>query len=346
MAVATGSERGRAGVISWVGIIAGFAAPMLVAGFMVYGAIEASEIRGSYSSIKQPMSDLGDGTDGVATAYAVVQYVTAGLFVAIAFAVYRRIPASGDMVLGFLAIAGFTVGLALTRCTEGVDECNGDPVDITHNILAVSIAALIVLIPLGAARQIPRRGLYAPIRTASRYAWKLALLAVVIHLGVAAYTDDVRGLTERLIWVVGYGWLLFVAGVMTWQWRGRAAPPLRRRPGTGRCAPRLVEMESDGAAGSDTRGSIGVSLVAGPRPEIGARAPRSSTASPAPRRDPLGGDHSVHSTGPGAARSGLRVDGKAHRRRLRVGSPRPGRASRRCRTEQAEQVESRVATRR
>ena len=219
MAFVTGSERGPAGVISWIGIIAGFAVTALVAGFLIFGAIEANESRPEgYDSIDQPMSDLGDATDDVGTAFMIVQFATAALFVAIAVAVHRRVPGTGDTVIGLLLIAALTVGLGLTRCTDG--DCDSEFVDIAHWVVAISIALLIVAVPLSAASQVPQRGLYTPIRTASRYAWKLAGAAVIVHGLVAWARPEWDGATERLIWIVGYGWLLFVAGVMAWRRRG------------------------------------------------------------------------------------------------------------------------------
>jgi len=103
------------GALSWCGAIAGWAAALTIGAFVVVGARR----RRSYDAWRDTMTDLGDGLDGVATAFVVVNVVVAVLLGVLAGAVQHALHAWWITGLLIVAAVGSLV-FGLTACEH---EC-------------------------------------------------------------------------------------------------------------------------------------------------------------------------------------------------------------------------------
>ena len=102
-----------AGGLSWFGAIAGWGAPLTIGTFVVVGARR----RRSYVAWRDPMSDIGDGTDGVATAFVVVNIVVAGMLGLLAWSVQNTLHSWLITIAVIVAAVGSFV-FGLTACEK------------------------------------------------------------------------------------------------------------------------------------------------------------------------------------------------------------------------------------
>ena len=101
-------------MLSWCGAIAGWAAALTIGTFVVVGAHR----RRSYDAWRNTMTDLGDGLDGVATAFVVVNVVVAGLLGVLAWSVQHVLHSWSITGLLIVAAVGSLV-FGLTACEQG-----------------------------------------------------------------------------------------------------------------------------------------------------------------------------------------------------------------------------------
>ncbi len=210
------------GALSWCGAIAGWAAALTIGTFVVVGAHR----RRSYDAWRDTMTDLGDGLDGVATAFVVVNVVVAGLLGVLAGSVQHALhPLLITIALIIAAVGSLVFGL--TACEQGCRyPCRRGVAPRWLPRLHVSVAFVVI----------------ADIVSAPFVTWfalqhrndnLLVFRIISLVLGCAAVvltilfwrqhrakrqTDDparasraVEGLFERLVWVVGYGWVIALA---------------------------------------------------------------------------------------------------------------------------------------
>jgi Dyp-type peroxidase family len=210
------------GALSWCGAIAGWAAALTIGTFVVVGAHR----RRSYDAWRDTMTDLGDGLDDVATAFVVVNVVVAGLLGVLAGSVQHALhPLLITIALIIAAVGSLVFGL--TACEQGCRyPCRRGVAPRWLPRLHVSVAFVVI----------------ADIVSAPFVTWfalqhrndnLLVFRIISLVLGCAAVvltilfwrqhrakrqTDDparasraVEGLFERLVWVVGYGWVIALA---------------------------------------------------------------------------------------------------------------------------------------
>jgi len=210
------------GVLSWCGAIAGWAAALTIGTFVVVGAHR----RRSYDAWRNTMTDLGDGLDGVATAFVVVNVVVAGLLGVLAGSVQHALhPLLITIALIIAAVGSLVFGL--TACEQGCRyPCRRGVaprwLPRLHVIVAFVVIADIVLAPFVT---------WFALRDRNDNLFIFRIISLVLGCAAVVLTilfwrqhrakrqaDDparasraVEGLFERLVWVVGYGWVIALA---------------------------------------------------------------------------------------------------------------------------------------
>jgi Dyp-type peroxidase family len=210
------------GVLSWCGAIAGWAAALTIGTFVVVGAHH----RRSYDAWRDTMTDLGDGLDGVATAFVVVNVVVAGLLGVLAGAVQHALhPLLITIALIIAAVGSLVFGL--TACEQGCRyPCRRGVAPLwlprLHVIVAFVVIADIVAAPFVTWFALQHRN--DNLLVFRIISLVLGCAAVVLTIlfwrqhRAKRQTDDparasraVEGLFERLVWVAGYGWVIALA---------------------------------------------------------------------------------------------------------------------------------------
>ena len=102
------------GALSWCGAIAGWAAALTIGTFVVVGARR----RRSYDAWRDTMTELGDGLDGVAKAFVVVNVVVAGLLGVLAVSAQDFLQSWWITAAVIVAAVGSLV-FGLTACEHG-----------------------------------------------------------------------------------------------------------------------------------------------------------------------------------------------------------------------------------
>ncbi|MGH3923831.1 MAG: hypothetical protein ACRDTT_13335, partial [Pseudonocardiaceae bacterium] len=137
----------EAGVLTWSGAIAGWLAALTIGTFVVVGARR----RRSYDPWRDTMTDLGDGTDAVATAFLVVNSVVAALLGVLAWAVhdaFHEWPLTIALILAASGSLIFGVTACKNRCRYPL--CAGSApgwLPGLHVVVAAGVAIGIVVAP-------------------------------------------------------------------------------------------------------------------------------------------------------------------------------------------------------
>jgi Dyp-type peroxidase family len=231
----------EAGVLTWAGAIAGWLAALTIGTFVVVGARR----RRSHDPWRDTMTDLGDGTDAVATAFLLVNLVVAALLGLLAWAVHDAFHEWALTIALILAASGSLV-FGLTACNNrcryplcaGSDDRRGDAGSLAapwlrglHVGVAAGVAIGIVAAPFVAWLELVDRSSEVDLfRTVSLAVGATAALLFGVLLRrigrrwrdrrPGAVDKDRRpeavdranvGLYERLLWMVGYGWVVMLA---------------------------------------------------------------------------------------------------------------------------------------
>jgi Dyp-type peroxidase family len=212
----------EAGVLAWAGAIAGWLAALTIGTFVVVGARR----RRSYDAWRDTMTDLGDGTDAVATAFLVVNLVVGALLGVLAWAVQAAFGAwelTAALVLAATGSALFAVTACEHRCKRPL--CKGTAptwMPKVHLVVAAVVAGAIVVAPFVTWTALDDVGR----DTGSFRIASLGLgAAAAVLLGALLVRTRTRnrdpspasaerarvGLFERLVWTVGYGWVVMLA---------------------------------------------------------------------------------------------------------------------------------------
>jgi Dyp-type peroxidase family len=211
-----------ADALAWCGAIAGWAAPLTIGAFVVAGGRR----RRSYDPWRDTMTELGDGVDGVATAFVIVNLAVAALLGVVAGAAQYTLH-SWPLTIALIVAAAGSVVFGLTACELRCKYplCAGEApgwLPRLHVLVAVVVALEIVLAPFltwFALRD--RANDFTAIRVVSLLLGAAALvLAGVFRQQMAAKrradgaeraSSAVPGLFERLLWIVGYAWVVVLA---------------------------------------------------------------------------------------------------------------------------------------
>ena len=210
------------GVLSWCGAIAGWAAALTIGTFVVVGARR----RRSYDAWRDTMTDLGDGLDGIATAFVVVNVVVAGLLGVLAWSVQHVLHSWSITGLLIVAAVGSLV-FGLTACEhECRYPCRRGVAPRWLSRLHVAFA-LIVVLDISVAPFVT----WCALRDRNDNLTVFRVIGLVLGSAAVVLTlvllrqhrakkdvDDparasraVEGLFERLVWLVGYGWVIALA---------------------------------------------------------------------------------------------------------------------------------------
>lgn len=219
------------GGLAWGGAVAGCVAPLTIGTLVVVGGRR----RRSYDPWRNTMTDLGDGTDGVATAFVVVNVVVAVLLGVLAVAVHHTLNRWALTIALIVAAVGSLV-FGLTACNsrcrypffagrqEESDEIATAPqwIGRVHLAVAVVVVLDIVVAPLLSWFVLQGRDdHFAVLRSAGLALGITAgLLAIALmqQLTVRRRADragrastGIPGLFERLLWIAGYAWVVVLA---------------------------------------------------------------------------------------------------------------------------------------
>jgi Dyp-type peroxidase family len=215
----------EAGVLAWAGAIAGWLAALTIGTFVVVGARR----RRSYDAWRDTMTDLGDGTDAVATAFLVVNLVVAAMLGVLAWAVhdaFHEWPLTIALILAASGSLIFGVTACKNRCRyplrAGCTGCAPRWLSTVHVVVAAGVAIGIVVAPFVAwFALVDRSGEVDLFRAVSLAVGATAtLLFGVLLLHIRRRNKDSErgsvnraqvGLYERLLWMVGYGWVVMLA---------------------------------------------------------------------------------------------------------------------------------------
>jgi Dyp-type peroxidase family len=210
------------GALSWCGAIAGWVAALSIGTFVIAGARR----RRSYDAWRDTMTDLGDGLDGVATAFVVVNLVVAGLLGVLAGSVQHALRSWAITITVIVAAVGsFVFGLTACEKRCRYPRCEGTAPRWLHGVHL--LAAGVVVTDIIAAPFITwfalqhRNDDFTVFRIVSLVLGSAAavLTAVLLQQAWAMRRADragrassaIAGLFERLVWVVGYGWVVALA---------------------------------------------------------------------------------------------------------------------------------------
>jgi len=215
---------GGPSVLAWFGALAGFAAPLTLGVYVVWGGRR----RNGYDSWRDNMTTLGDGTDHVAGAFVPVNVAVAVLLGVFAAAVAAELPLRWLWIALVIAAVGSVV-IGLTACDRYCSRpgCAGTAsrrMRILHGAAALVNAVGIVLIPITASwllRSDDESDRYKPLRWFG-YPMSVVALVIAILFAIAAWKNrharrDAAleaaraGLLERLLWILGYGWVVTAA---------------------------------------------------------------------------------------------------------------------------------------
>jgi Dyp-type peroxidase family len=215
---------GGPSVLAWFGALAGFAAPLTIGVYVVWGGRR----RNGYDPWRDNMTTLGDGTDHVAEAFVPVNVAVAVLLGVFAAAVAAELPLRWLWIALVIAAVGSVV-IGLTACDRYCSRpgCAGTAsrrTRILHGAAALVNAVGIVLIPVTASlllRSDDEPDGYNPLRWFG-YPMSVVALVIAILFAIAAWKNrrarrDAAleaahaGLLERLLWILGYGWVVTAA---------------------------------------------------------------------------------------------------------------------------------------
>ena len=212
----------EAGVLAWAGAIAGWLAALTIGTFVVVGARR----RRSYDPWRDTMTDLGDGTDAVATAFLVVNLVVGALLGVLAWAVHDAFH-EWPLTVALILAAGGSLIFGVTACESRCRYplCAGSAprwLQGLHVVVAAGVAIGIVVAPFVAWFALVDRSSEVDLfRTVSLAIGATAtlLFGVLVRRIRLRRKDSNRdsvdraqvGLYERLLWMVGYGWVVMLA---------------------------------------------------------------------------------------------------------------------------------------
>lgn len=212
----------EAGVLTWGGAIAGWLAALTIGTFVVVGARR----RRSHDPWRDTMTDLGDGTDAVATAFLVVNLVVAALLGVLAWAVhdaFHEWPLTIALILAASGSLIFGVTACENRCRYPL--CAGSAPDWLpglHVVVAAGVAIGIIVAPFVTWFALVDRSsevdLFRTMSVAVGATATLLFGVLLWHIrlrkkdGLRGSVDRAQvGLYERLLWMVGYGWVVMLA---------------------------------------------------------------------------------------------------------------------------------------
>lgn len=212
----------EADALAWAGAIAGWAAPLIIGTFVVAGGRR----RRSYDPWRDTMTELGDGTDGTATLFVVVNLVVAALLGILAWSI-RDTLATWSLAIAMIVAAVGSFVFGLTACRHGCryPGREGEAPGWLHPLhlaAALVVAVDIVAAPFLTWFALQHRGdNLTVIRAASLALGSAAAVLLVVFLQQAAAerraddakraTSTIPGLFERLLWIVGYAWVVALA---------------------------------------------------------------------------------------------------------------------------------------
>jgi Dyp-type peroxidase family len=212
----------EADALAWAGAVAGWAAPLTIGTFVVAGGRR----RRSYDPWRDTMTELGDRTDATATMFVIVNLVVAALLGVLAWSIRGTLGTRSLTIAVIIAAVGSFV-FGLTACRQGCrypgrDGTSPGWLRSLHVIAALVVAVDIVVAPLLTWFALQHGGDdLTAIRVASLALGGAAavLLAVFLHQFAAwrradkakQATGAIPGLFERLLWVVGYAWVVALA---------------------------------------------------------------------------------------------------------------------------------------
>ena len=206
------------GALSWCGAIAGWAAALTIGTFVVVGARRGR----SYDAWRDRMTELGDGLDGVAKAFVVVNVVVAGLLGVLAVSA-RDVLQSWWITAAVIVAAVGSLVFGLTACEHGCRYPGRDGeapgwLPWLHGVFALVVVLDISVAPF--VTWLALRDRNDNLTVFHVVSLVLGCAAVVLTLVLLRQhrakkdADDpaasraVEGLFERLVWVVGYGWVI------------------------------------------------------------------------------------------------------------------------------------------
>ncbi|MGH9269825.1 MAG: DUF998 domain-containing protein, partial [Ilumatobacteraceae bacterium] len=222
------------GAGAWIGAACGGLASLSIGVFVVWGGRR----RRGYDPWRDPMTRLGDGTDIVAKWFIVVNTGVAALLGAFGWFTANRLDLPRWLLIALLAAAVNSLVIGWTGCRQRCSfACRPGTsewwVRWLHGLAAVANAVGIIVVPFLVARQVPigpgddRAALRVAGLPMSIVAAVLAALYVVDQVrvrraarpGTSPPTSS-AGLLERLLWVVGYAWVVLAAvSLLTLHWR-------------------------------------------------------------------------------------------------------------------------------
>ncbi len=226
----------EADALAWAGALAGWAAPLTIGTFVVAGGRR----RRSYDPWRDTMTELGDGTDWTATLFVIVNLVVAALLGILAWSIRATlITWSLTIAVVVAAVGSFVFGLTacrhgcrypghpLPRKRGGVDGPGPDDqapgwLRSLHVVAALIVAVDIVVAPLLTWFALQHGGDdLTVIRVASLALGGAAAVLLAEFLQQASVerqadnatraTSAIPGLFERLLWIVGYAWVVALA---------------------------------------------------------------------------------------------------------------------------------------
>lgn len=209
-------------MLAWAGAIAGWLAALTIGTFVVVGARR----RRSYDPWRDTMTDLGDGTDAVATAFLVVNLVVAALLGVLAWAVhdaFHEWPLTIALILAASGSLIFGVTACKNRCRYPLRAgCAPGWLSVLHAVVAAGVAIGIVVAPFVAWFALVDRSsevdLFRAVSLAVGATATLLFGVLLWHIRRRKKDSEREsvnraqvGLYERLLWMVGYGWVVMLA---------------------------------------------------------------------------------------------------------------------------------------
>ena len=213
-----------AGSFAWWAAIAGLAAPLTIGSFVHF----AGRRRARYNAWRAPISELGDGTDGVADGFVAVNIAVGVLLAVFGIGVGRSLELPAPIAWLILAAALASAVIGLTACR---DHCSVPGRAGTsrrwlrwlHGMAAVAIVQIMVVVPFITWWHLRAGDDEVPLRIVSMLI--PGPVAAFAGLAVISLQRSRRGSTgrfvlpglyERLAWIAGYTWVVVAATSMAW----------------------------------------------------------------------------------------------------------------------------------
>jgi Dyp-type peroxidase family len=208
-------------VLAWCGAIAGLAAPFTIGTYVVWGGRH----RPGYDPWRDTMTELGDETDATARSFPIVNAVVAIELGVLALAIAGELPLRWLWVLVAITAIGSAI-IGVTACERRCSRpgCTGvaKPWLPRLHLGAAAVNGLcIVLVPALTSFVLRNRDDFRSLRLVGYPMTAVAAVLTLPYLWATRRNRRARrdgtaqtahaGLYERLLWIVGYGWVVTAA---------------------------------------------------------------------------------------------------------------------------------------